>query len=74
MGEPLKTFTRMFAKAVRLYGGVRETARLTGMDKSTVSRIARGHAPDIHTAQFAGAMLGICPCCGIAWPKEPSHD
>ena len=63
-------WTALFKGAVATYGGVRAAGRLLGMSPSTVSRLARGEAPDPKTAQHVGPLLGACPCCGQDWPKE----
>lgn len=62
-------FLEMFQQAVRLYGGVRATARLTGISPSTISRLNNGEVADPKTAAVIGPAIGVCPCCGQDWPK-----
>lgn len=61
-------FQQMFREAVKLYGGVRATARLTGVSYATVSRINRGKPADPKTANTLGPAIGVCPCCNQDWP------
>lgn len=56
--------------AIALYGGVRAAGRLLNVSPSTMSRLGRGEAPDPKTAQQLGPLIGVCPCCGQAWPKD----
>ena len=65
----MNRFHKVFKQAVELYGGVRATARLLDMSPSTVSRLARGDAPDPKTAASVGKAIGVCPCCEQDWPR-----
>lgn len=65
----MNRFHQVLKQAVALYGGVRATARLLDMSPSTVSRLARGDAPDPKTAAQVGKAIGVCPCCQQDWPR-----
>lgn len=66
----MSRFLGMLQQAVKLYGGVRPTARLLGMSPATVSRLARGKPADPATAAVVCAAIGVCHCCGQGWPKD----
>lgn len=69
----MSRFEDMFQQAVKLYGGVRSTARLTGISSATISRLVHGKPLDPKTAAVLGPAIGVCPCCEQDWPAEPSH-
>lgn len=69
--EAAPAFIKAVRGMVKLYGGVRATGRLLNMSPSTVSRIARGRAPDPTTAAHIGRASGVCPCCGQPWKETP---